>query len=69
MDGLNAFSPEKYVLDEELMASLLHTKDRDIFAEEFLCMESMEDVGPRGNYLTEEETEELAEYKDIQTAL
>lgn len=59
MDGLNAFSPEKYVLDEELMASLLHTKDRDIFAEEFLCMESMEDVGPRGNYLTEEETVDL----------
>lgn len=59
MDALNAFSLEKYVLDEEVLASMLHTKDRDIFAEEFLCMESMEEVGPRGNYLTEEETVDL----------
>lgn len=59
MDGLNAFSLEKYVLDEELLASMLSIKDRDIFADELLCIESMEEVGPRGNFLVEEDTVDL----------
>ncbi|MGI6095298.1 MAG: trimethylamine methyltransferase family protein [Lachnospiraceae bacterium] len=58
LDGLNAFSLEKYVLDEELLASMLSVKDRDLFDDELLCIESMEEVGPRGNYLVEEETVE-----------
>lgn len=59
MDGLNIFSFEKYVLDEELLASMRSIQDRDLFDEELLCMESMEEVGPHGNYLAEDETVEF----------
>lgn len=58
MDGLNIFSFEKYVLDEELLMGMLSIRDRDLFAEDKLCMDSMADVGPRGNFLLEEETVE-----------
>jgi len=59
MDGLNLFSFEKYALDEELILSLRANETRNLFDEELLCLESMEEVGPRGNYLAEDETVEL----------
>lgn len=56
LDGLNIFSFEKYVLDEELLMGMLSVRDRDLFAEDMLCMDSLAEVGPRGNFLLEEET-------------
>ena len=34
-------------------------QNRDLFSDEMLALESIEDVGPRGNYLTEEDTVEM----------
>lgn len=59
VDSLNAFSNEKYVLDEEILGEILSQKDRDLFSDEMLNLESIEDVGPRGNFLTEEDTVEM----------
>lgn len=56
MDGLNVFSFEKYVLDEETMAARKSAENIDVFSEEEMDLESIEEVGPGGNYLAEEET-------------
>lgn len=60
MDGLNIFSFEKYVLDEEVLEAMESVKNRDFFSS--LSIESIEETGPGGNYLVEEETVEL--YKE-----
>lgn len=56
MDGLNVFSFEKYVLDEQMMAARKSAESIDIFSEEDMDLETIEEVGPGGNYLAEEET-------------
>ena len=56
MDGLNVFSFEKYVLDEQMMAARKSVESIDIFSEEDMDLETIEEVGPGGNYLAEEET-------------
>ena len=59
MDGLNVFSFEKYVLDEQLMEARKAAEAIDIFSAEDMSLESMEEEGPGGNYLLEEETMEM----------
>ena len=60
LDGLNTYSPEKYILDEQLLAGRLSMVNReDIFSEENINMESIEEVGPDDNYLLEDDTLEL----------
>lgn len=59
MDGLNVFSFEKYVLDEQIMEARKAAEAIDIFSSEDMSLESMEEEGPGGNYLLEEETMEL----------
>ncbi len=59
MDGLNIFSFEKYVLDEEVMAARKAAEAIDLMSEEEMSLESIEEVGPGGNYLAEEETIDL----------
>lgn len=61
LDGLNIFSLEKLVLDEELMEARLSLKNRDFLSDEAINLESIEEVGPGGNYLLEEDT--LALYR------
>ncbi|MCR2020840.1 trimethylamine methyltransferase family protein, partial [Blautia pseudococcoides] len=56
MDGLNVFSFEKYVLDEQIMAARKSVESIDIFSEEDMDLETISEVGPGGNYLVEEET-------------
>ena len=58
MDGLNVFSFEKYVLDEQVMEARKATESIDIFSEEDMSLESIEEEGPGGNFLLEEETME-----------
>lgn len=59
LDGLNTFSPEKFVLDEQLILSRRSLMDRELFSDEAINLESMKEVGPGGNYLLEEDTLEL----------
>ncbi len=56
MDGLNVFSFEKYVLDEQIMEARKSVERIDIFSEEDMDLETIQEVGPGGNYLAEEET-------------
>ncbi len=58
MDGLNVFSFEKYVLDEQVMEARKAAESIDIFSEEDMSLESIEEEGPGGNFLLEEETME-----------
>lgn len=58
MDGLNVFSYEKYVLDEQVMEARRAAENIDIFSEEDMSLESIEEEGPGGNFLLEEETME-----------
>lgn len=62
MDCLNIFSFEKYVMDEMVLEAMNSVKNRDLFAEENISIESLEEVGPGGNFLLEEET--LERYRD-----
>ena len=59
LDCLNIFSMEKYVLDEELLKQRIQAEEREYITEEAINMESIEDVGPGGNYLLEDDTLEL----------
>lgn len=59
LDGLNIFSMEKYVLDEELILARMSVQERDFITEESINIESIEEVGPGGNYLLEDDTLEL----------
>ena len=59
LDGLNTFSPEKFMLDEQLLMSRLSLNGRDFFTDESINLESIEEEGPGGNYLLAEDTLEL----------
>ena len=53
MDGLNVFSFEKYVLDEQMMAARKSAESIDIFSEEDMDLETIDELGPVGNFLAE----------------
>ena len=59
LDGLNTFSPEKFLLDEQLVLGRRSLYGREFFSDDKLSLESIEEVGPGGNYLLEEDTLEL----------
>ena len=59
LDSLNVFSFEKYVLDEEVLLQRLMAAEREYITEDGIIMESILEVGPGGNYLSEDETVEL----------
>lgn len=59
LDCFNIFSLEKYILDEELLMQRLNVEGREFITEEAINMESIEEVGPGGNYLLEDDTLEL----------
>lgn len=61
LDCLNIFSMEKFVLDDELMEARLSVENRNFLSDEAINIESIEEVGPGGNYLLEEDT--LALYR------
>ena len=56
LDGLNIFSMEKFLLDEEIISSYMSLENRDYFSDESIDVKSIENVGPGGNYLFEEKT-------------
>ena len=56
MDGLNIFSFEKYVLDEQMLEARRFVEKIDLFSEDEMHLETIREVGPGGNYLAEEET-------------
>lgn len=56
LDGLNIFSMEKFLLDEEIISSYISLENRDYFTDESIDVESISNVGPGGNYLFEEKT-------------
>ncbi len=56
IDGLNIFSMEKFLLDEEIISSYLSIENRDFINDESINVESIKNVGPGGNYLFEEDT-------------
>lgn len=59
LDCLNIFSMEKFVLDDELMEARMSVENRDFITEENINVESIENVGPGGNYILEDDTLDL----------
>lgn len=59
LDGLNLYSFEKYLLDEEIVASVQRAQAKPVFAAADFCLEDIEEVGPGGHYLLQPHTNEL----------